>query len=298
MHSEILELKAQLSTFTNQVGKLVEKLGGPEPTESPNGNTGPCTDIRTPATDQQADTETATDKQTETAANQAKDDGQPEKYQATTIPTKPSDIADSNRQPGPQKPEPKKKTAPLNWETVVKSGRKTLPQELQTRAQASMLSLNTSGFQARRFRQCPTATAHPKPVAVYFANIPRGPIGALKKALLECLLKWAILGISFIGAEVTEILCHVALLDRLIATLQFFRYKHLPTYNPTKVATEGAPTDTQRTYRAACYRRWKRLGDQTPSPICKTWYTSSAADLLESDPGLDKVDTPKRRENQ
>lgn len=63
---------------------------------------------------------------------------------------------------------------------------------------------------------------------MYFGNIPRGPIGALKEALMKCLPKWAILGILFIGASVTEILCHSPNKDRLIATLHFFRYKYLP----------------------------------------------------------------------
>lgn len=105
-------------------------------------------------------------------------------------------------------------------------------------------SLNSAGFQSRRSRQRAGNVIQPKPMAVYFANIPRGPIYALKKSLLKCLPKWAVLGISFIGTTMTEILCHTSLAERLIATLQFFRFKHVPEYDPTKMGTGDASTET------------------------------------------------------
>lgn len=114
-----------------------------------------------------------------------------------------------------------------------------------------MALLNTAGFQSRRSRQRLGPVLQPKPVPMYFSNIPRGPIGALKKAIYECLPKWAILGVSFIAASDTEILCHAPLVDRLVATLQFFRHRHLPDYEPTKMANSEDPPATQRSYKAA-----------------------------------------------
>lgn len=113
--------------------------------------------------------------------------------------------------------------------------------------------------------------------------------------LLKCLPKWEVLGISFIVSAITEILCHAALVARLIATFRVFSYKHLSAYDRTKMATDDAPPETQRQYKAEFYRRWEKLGARTPSPVCEAWYECKAKDLLDSDNGLDNVALPERK---
>lgn len=57
---------------------------------------------------------------------------------------------------------------------------------------------------------------------------------------------------------------------------------------------KDASADTQRSYKAACFRRWTKLSAQSPSPICNYWYNAKAKLLLDEDPGLDLVEPPKR----
>lgn len=130
---------------------------------------------------------------------------------------------------------------------------------------------------------------------VYFANVPRGPIGKFKRCLHECLPKWAVLSISFIGASITEILCHKAHVARLIATMRLCRYKPLPEYDPTLATPRDATPETARSYKAACLRRWIKLAAASPSPVCKDWYTRASEALLADDEGLDAVQPPKRK---
>lgn len=98
--------------------------------------------------------------------------------------------------------------APLSWSRVVRQGFSGLIQVLRNRVQQASHSLSTSGFWAARPKFQGAEPPKPKPSPVYFGTIPRGAIGKLRRGLQECLPKWAGLSISFIGASVTEVLCH------------------------------------------------------------------------------------------
>ena len=135
----------------------------------------------------------------------------------------------------------------------------------------------------------------PEPEAVYFGGIPRGPIGKLRRALRNALPKWAILSISFIGDSVTEILCHKALVQRLIATLKFMKFRHLKNYDPTSAV--GDSDDHQNTiqYRGSCYHRWMNASKKTYSEVCKTWYEKQAESLMARYPNISKSKPFPRR---
>ena len=135
----------------------------------------------------------------------------------------------------------------------------------------------------------------PDPEAVYFGGIPRGPIGKLRRALRNALPKWAILSICFIGDSVTEILCHKALVQRLIATLKFMKFRHLKNYDPTSAV--GDSDDHQNTiqYRGSCYHRWMNASKKTYSEVCKSWYETQAESLMVRYPNISKSKPFPRR---
>lgn len=61
------------------------------------------------------------------------------------------------------------------------------------------------------------------------------------------------------------------------------------------MATADESEETKRSYKAACFRRWCKLGANTPSPVCKCWYVAQADALLAADEGLDQVKPPNQR---
>ena len=192
--------------------------------------------------------------------------------------------------------EPKKQ---ILWSEVVQKGCITdLPQENQDKINEAVKALKEEGFaprkhQPRKNQNADQAdnpqdkgTSKPIPEAVYFGDMPRGPIGKIRRTLCKALPKWSILNISFIGGSVTEILCHKPLVPRLIATLKLMRYSHLKTYDPTSSNGRGDKDPLTIKYRAACYHRWSNAAKNTYSEVSKAWYTSHAEGLLSLYPDI------------
>lgn len=61
------------------------------------------------------------------------------------------------------------------------------------------------------------------------------------------------------------------------------------------MATTDASEETKRSYKATCFRHYHRLGENTPSPVCKRWYMAQADALLAADKGLCQVQPPNQR---
>lgn len=214
----------------------------------------------------------------------------PQNPHAQKEPTQPK--PDDPQQP----PNPKTACQPVNWADIVNLGIAALPDMLKHLVKESPRYLQQDGFQAKRTPPMGTSTAQAIPVVVYFGNVPRGPIGKLKRCLHECLPKWAVLSISFIGASVTEILCHQPHVARLVATMCLLRYKHLAGYDPTTSAPHNATPEQARSYKAACLHRCIKLVTSARSPVCKSWYTKASEDLLADDEALDAVEPPRRNQ--
>lgn len=274
-----LQLTAKVDKLTSKVEELLSKI---------NKNSTSDADAEQPDT-QESDGIDKLQPEQDPSGNKAQPDpiNQPDNSETPSVPGDPGPTTSISRA-GPRQPK-------LSWVDIAQKGIGSLPSGLQARLRSSMQSLGAAGFKARR----PTPNPHanmpkPDPVPVYFGNAPRGPIGHFKRALFECLPKWAVLSVSFIGASTAEILCHKTLVPRLIATMRLLRYRHLPDYNPRE-ARSGTPEDMARSYKAACYQRWHKLAASALSPACKSWYTSQAEALLASDNGLDEVPPPQRQ---
>ena len=68
----------------------------------------------------------------------------------------------------------------------------------------------------------------PKPTALYFRNIRRARLGQVRKALRQMFTHpWAILGLSFIGKSVVEIVCHESLVHQIVAKLRIIGASHI-----------------------------------------------------------------------
>ena len=72
----------------------------------------------------------------------------------------------------------------------------------------------------------------PKPTALYFRNIKRARLGQVRKALRQMFTHpWAVLGLSFIGQSVIEIVCHFGLRDQVIAKLRLLGASHIRNFD-------------------------------------------------------------------
>ena len=126
----------------------------------------------------------------------------------------------------------------------------------------------------------------PRPVPSYFGRISRGPLGALRKALRKCLPGWGVLGISFIGSSVCEILADVRLKERLVATMKLLGFPKLEDFNPmgdalkkNRVVRDAAMR--RRLNLEACIRRWERCAATSTQPETRAWYEKQAQDVRQ-----------------
>ena len=90
-------------------------------------------------------------------------------------------------------PQPKSNQR-LSWATITSRGIEALPDQMKSKFQSSIQSLQNAGFASRIQPRSSTpanptsrSSPQPKPVPVYFSHIPRGPIGKLRRALMEFL---------------------------------------------------------------------------------------------------------------
>lgn len=174
-----------------------------------------------------------------------------------------------------QKPGNKNK---INWADVVKQTRpqrNQLPTQLQHRVAESIAILSQGGL--RRFNE-------PKPVAAYFTNIRRGPVGLVRKALSASLPQWALLGISFVGGSVLEIITDKRLKDRLVATLAMMNIKEIPDMNilkPTVTKKEVNADQETRKKSGLQYaqRRITKCLQTARSNAARKWYEETLAKI-------------------
>lgn len=131
----------------------------------------------------------------------------------------------------------------------------------------------------------------PKPTSVYFRNIKRAQLGVVRKALRNMQLPpWALLGLSFIGQSVLEIVCdegHVAQLTVKLRLLGASEVKNFEIFgdNLKKVPT-SAKIDRARSNIEKAKMRLTRLVATSTNDSAKAWY---ATKIDEADDRLDKL---------
>lgn len=122
----------------------------------------------------------------------------------------------------------------------------------------------------------------PRPTALYFRNIRRARLGQVRSAL-RCMFPhpWAVLGLSFIGQSILEIVCHTGLADQIVAKLRVIGALHLKNFDIFGDNLKKQRPDTNKD-RIVCnlekaQSRLQRLSDTCTSPAAKTWYSRQAA---------------------
>lgn len=187
----------------------------------------------------------------------------------------------------------------LNWAEIAKQSlqRTTgLPGPLDQRIQKTIRLLDRNNCRVLK---------EPSPIAVYFKNVRRGPIGAIRSALRESLPSWALLGIGFVGGSVLEIVTDNRLKARLIATLKIMGIEELAKFDvlgggirrgtPGSAGSDRTATNLQATIRRlSAYVQENRCGYATK------WYRSKLAEAklrLQKHEEMKTSPLPQNNEN-
>ena len=123
----------------------------------------------------------------------------------------------------------------------------------------------------------------PTPMALYFRNIRRNRLGQVRKALRQMFPHpWAVLGLSFIGRSVIEIVCHKGLADQIVAKLRLIGATHIKNMDvfgdnlKKRPSTQKGDRTTANLERA--HQRFERLISTCTSPAAQSWYKKQAAE--------------------
>lgn len=176
----------------------------------------------------------------------------------------------------------------LNWAKITKIHRPTngqVPAPLMEKIKKARGIIDQNNMRTRML---------PKPVAAYFKNVRRGPIGTLRKALRDCLPAWALLGLCFVGGSVLEIITNQRQKDRLTATLRMMGISEIPNFDITsltkKPQAEGRnESNTVRNIEAAI-RRLEHCSKTCRIEAAMGWYTKKLTEMRLS------LETETRRE--
>ena len=162
----------------------------------------------------------------------------------------------------------------------TKEPRKTWAQiAAASKPQMSDLSGTTQEKMRQALALLDLRPTEPKPVALYFRNIKRARIGQVRKALRQIFNHpWAVLGLSFIGNSVLEIVCHEGLTDQIIAKLRIIGAMHLKKFdifgNNMKKSISGKSTNIELRNLERAHARLERLVKTCTQPAAKTWYAA------------------------
>ncbi|PXF39595.1 hypothetical protein BWQ96_10708 [Gracilariopsis chorda] len=150
-------------------------------------------------------------------------------------------------------------------------------------AMRNKLQETKDALRAANLTPIPRVDARPNPVALYFTNVRRGPIGEYRRILTRFLPGWAVLALSFIGRSTAEILTHAPYQTRLITSMKLLGYAHLPDYDPSKpfrYRRNQSDQSEELTAMEQCANRWRRCANGRP-PTVRAWYLE-AADTLNA----------------
>ena len=122
----------------------------------------------------------------------------------------------------------------------------------------------------------------PKPTALYFRNIKRARLGQVRKALRQMFTHpWAVLGLSFLGQSVIEIVCHSGLCDQVVGKLRLIGATHIRNLDvfgdnlKKKTILKDAPA-RQTTNLEPAHSRFERLVSTCTNAAAKSWYRQQA----------------------
>lgn len=89
-------------------------------------------------------------------------------------------------------------------------------------------------------------------------------------------------------------LCYITMVEYLIATSHFLRFKHLWNYDAKDMTTSEAPAKTKISYKATWFCHWRKLEEINTSQFYKRWYAAEADALLYDNKYIDKPPPPQQ----
>lgn len=126
----------------------------------------------------------------------------------------------------------------LNWVEITKlnchQSRKIISEHLQTKISGTH-SLLTQSYVKPAYE--------PKSTALYFRNVRRSSVRAIRKPLLECLPTWALFGLDFVGSSIMEVVTDGKLIARVKTTVKLIGTSIVPDFDVFKSALSAHNTD-------------------------------------------------------
>lgn len=173
----------------------------------------------------------------------------------------------------PRKPEtPNTQPKKLNWAEVTKlnlqQAREIIPEPLQAKISKTRSLLTQNSVKP---------AYEPRPTALYFKNVRRGPLGVIRKALRECLPTWALLGLDFVGNSIMEVVTDDRLKARVIATMKLMGILNVPDLDVFESALRTHKTDDPNNERkmrnlTAAVRRFEKNTERAKNQWAVAWY--------------------------
>ena len=172
----------------------------------------------------------------------------------------------------------REQTGKKSWAQIV--GTSEVPAQEAPKAMANKVAAARRSVAS--FRR-PLYRAPRELESVYFGRIRRGPVGQLRKALRECLPSSAVVGISFIGSSLCEILTDARMKDRLVRTMKALGFSEEDSFDPYGDAMKKERVlknqgDRRRLNLEACAARWNRAAQGTLHLDARKWYLGKAAE--------------------
>lgn len=115
----------------------------------------------------------------------------------------------------------------------------------------------------------------PTIVPIYFKNIKRCRIGPLRAALRQILPSWAVLGLSFVGGSILEVLSDIKLESRVVHLMKVINVRQVRGFNILRdgVKKEVKEDDVYLKNVQAAKRRFARCIQTCRSEYAKDWYS-------------------------
>lgn len=146
----------------------------------------------------------------------------------------------------------------MSWAEIVRTSfLSKLPASVQTKFESAWHRLGLEDSQplhprsrSVRYPERSSTFRYPasaSPVACLLEDVPGGPIGTIKNALLECMPSWGVFSTSNTGNSACKILCHRLLKQRHIAGMMLSCFRHLYRYKPVRMTiTDGTEATSKK----------------------------------------------------
>ena len=162
------------------------------------------------------------------------------------------------------------------WADVVAQNMKlrNFPDHLRTKAMSMKKMLLEN--------KCITVEK-PNIIPLYFKNIRRCRIGVLRAALRQSLPSWAVIGLSFVGGSILELLCDSKLEHRVIHMMKVVNIRQVKGFN---ILTDGVKKETEKDQShkrnvEAAKKRFERCIETSRSEYAKEWYAQQVQKCKE-----------------